>query len=391
MTVMSPDQSGSEDRPFPDRLDVLIVGAGPAGLGVAIALGKAGVTSLRVIDRHEIGASFRRWPREMRFITPSFNANSFGLVDLNAITPTTSPAHTLEGERISGPAYAKYLRVLARHYEVPVETGIDLFHVDPVPGGFVAGTDHGPIRARFVLWAAGEFQYPRTTGFPGANLCLHNANVASWRDLVDDQPRDFLIIGGYESGIDSAVALSRLNQRVTVLDARPAWNDTTPDPSISLSPYTIQRLKSQLRFGRIALHGDAEVTAVTRTDDLYTVHASDGRSWTTSQPPILATGFAGSTTLVANLFERREDGYPLLNEVDESTTTPGLFLAGPSVRHDNVVLCFVYKYRQRFAVVAEEIARRLEATPAEENWLEDYRKHHFYLTDFSCCGDSCAC
>ncbi len=85
-------------------------------------------------------------------------------------------------------------------------------------------------------------------------------------DRTGDEPRDFIVIGGYESGIDSAVALSRLNQRVTVLDARPAWNDTTPDPSISLSPYTIQRLKSQLRYDRITLHGDAEITAVSRTD-----------------------------------------------------------------------------------------------------------------------------
>ena len=48
---------------------------------------------------------------------------------------------------------------------------------------------------------------------------------------------------------------------------------------------------------------------------------------------------------------------PLLNDVDESTKTPGLFLVGPAVRHQHMSLCFVYKFRQRFGVVADEIAR----------------------------------
>ncbi len=51
---------------------VLIVGAGPAGLGVAAALKRAGVVDMLVIDAREIGAAFRNWPRQMSLLTPSF-------------------------------------------------------------------------------------------------------------------------------------------------------------------------------------------------------------------------------------------------------------------------------------------------------------------------------
>jgi len=78
--------------------DVIIVGAGPAGIGVAVALREVGVDNILVLDRHEVGASFKRWPREMRFITPSFTSNAFGLLDLNAIVAGTSPAYTLDQE-----------------------------------------------------------------------------------------------------------------------------------------------------------------------------------------------------------------------------------------------------------------------------------------------------
>ena len=94
------------------------------------------------------------------------------------------------------------------------------------------------------------------------------------------------------------------------------------------------------------------------------------------------------TGRVSVVFERRDDGFPLLSEHDESTIVPGVFLCGPAVRHENHVFCFIYKYRQRFAVVAKAIANSL-GLPAEE--LETYRLWGMYLDDLSCCGEECVC
>jgi|SRR6056297_783504 len=95
--------------------DVIIVGAGPSGLGCAIALKHCGVENLLVIDRDGIGSSFDRWPAQMRLITPSFHSNPYGQVDLNSITPHTSPADFLRTEHPSGIEYAGYLRAVANH------------------------------------------------------------------------------------------------------------------------------------------------------------------------------------------------------------------------------------------------------------------------------------
>uniref|UniRef100_UPI001C2FF9A0 NAD(P)-binding domain-containing protein n=1 Tax=Pantoea sp. GbtcB22 TaxID=2824767 RepID=UPI001C2FF9A0 len=57
--------------------DVIIVGAGPAGVGIAATLRQIGVQDVLIIDRYEIGASFIRWPAETRFIPPSFYSNPF--------------------------------------------------------------------------------------------------------------------------------------------------------------------------------------------------------------------------------------------------------------------------------------------------------------------------
>ena len=96
---------------------------------------------------------------------------------------------------------------------------------------------------------------------------------------------------------------------------------------------------------------------------------------------------ADGAKLVSDLFEKREDGYPLLNEQDESTIVRTL-LCGPAVRHDDHIFCFIYKYRQRFAVVAKAIATSM-GLPAEG--LETYRQWGMYLDDLSCCGGDCFC
>ncbi|MEM7807080.1 MAG: NAD(P)-binding domain-containing protein, partial [Planctomycetota bacterium] len=120
----------------------------------------------------------------------------------------------------------------------------------------------------------------------------------------------------------------------------------------------------------------------------FALLTSDDRTLTSSTQPLFAGGFVGGLQLVEDLFEQRSDGFPLLSEHDESTAFPGLFLCGPAVRHDDHVFCFIYKYRQRFAVVAKAIATSL-GIPAEE--LEDYRNWGMYLDDLSCCGEECMC
>jgi len=183
---------------------VLIVGAGPAGLGVAAALKRAGVIDLLVVDSREIGASFRAWPAQMKFITPSFHSNNFGLTDLNSIDPETSPADFLRTQHPTGKQYAKYLETVAAHFQLPVRTGIEVTALEKTADRFLATTNKGVIEAEYVVWTTGQFFTPRSHDFPGAHLALHSSRISDWRILGGE---DFTVIGGYESGVDAALNL----------------------------------------------------------------------------------------------------------------------------------------------------------------------------------------
>jgi thioredoxin reductase len=365
--------------------DVVVVGAGAAGIGVAVALRHAGIKNYLVCERHTVGASFASWPAETRFITPSFPTNSIGMLDLNSVAIRTSPAYSLEVGHPTGQEYAEYLHLVAQIFELPVRENTDVLQVAKTDDGFRIATRDETLRAKNVIWAAGEFQYPRLNGFAGAELCRHTANIPSYKELQGD---DFIVVGGYESGIDVAYHLAKQGKKVKVFDAKRPWVDESSDPSLALSPFTLERIREEQFYQHVQLYPYMPIETVTRSNGMYEVTAKDGLQVQTPVPPLFAGGFEGGQELVADLFERREDGSLLLSEDDESTIVPGVFLCGPAVRHDHQVFCFIFKYRQRFAVVAKAVATSL-GMPAEA--LEAYRQWGMYLDDLSNCGEECVC
>ena len=214
-----------------------------------------------------------------------------------------------------------------------------------------------------------------------------------------------------------------------MLASTASWNVQTPDPSTELAPYTAERLRqvtasgfspqpkllAPLRVTRVekAAGGGFNVIATWKaaeelqhtnlrkpitdgTADSTTAGAEGNELVVhTAQPPVLCTGFVGSVASAApHLFNLADEsakgclaGAPLLTKEDESTKVPGVFLVGPTVRHGELSFCFIYKFRQRFAVVADAICKGLGRDTKAA--VEECRKMNMFLDDFSCCEATC--
>ncbi|MBK1834862.1 NAD(P)/FAD-dependent oxidoreductase [Roseibacillus ishigakijimensis] len=373
------------------RTRVLIVGAGPAGLGTALALKKAGVSDPLVVDAREVGAAFRAWPKGMSLLTPSFFGNAFGLTDLNSIDPDSSPADFLHTQHPTGAGYAHYLEAVVAHFQIRVRTGVAVTTVEKNTAGFVVETSQGPIHADFLVWAAGQFFSPRERDFPGSQHALHSSRVKDWSTLAGDH---FTIIGGYESGIDAALNLVNNGKSVRLISRGEPWASDHPDPSRSLSPRTLDRLrellKSPEKARRLEFMKDTTIHRIEAGDGFWTLRDQDDIPLAATTRPILANGFESGLGIVSELFAHNRHGNPIFTEeADESTLTPGLFYSGPALVHRNALFCFIYKFRARFGVVAGEIARRLGVPGVEEN-LQSYTKAGFRNTDLDCCT-TCEC
>jgi putative flavoprotein involved in K+ transport len=388
---MPPARPQSAPKKLSAPLDALIVGGGPAGVGVAVALRGMGLQRLMLIDARDIGHSFESWPQGMRLITPSFPGNQYGTIDLNSVHPSTSPAFSLGTEHPTGAEYASYLKAVVNWAHIPVMTKTSLLGLRKEKGLFYAKTAKGDLVAKNVVWAAGEFNWPKSASLPGAELGQHNSTVKQWGQL---KGRDCVVIGGYESGIDAAFHLVNAGKNVTVLDPSAPWDLHDSDPSLVLSPYTKDRLNVAKASGRLTLV-KARAAGIKAVQGGFEVKAGS-KTYRTQSAPILATGFKSSLQLIKELFDWAGDVAKVRGLDDQSTKTPGLYLAGPALRHivkkKLLVFCFIYKYRGRFPLVAQSIGKNLGVAKGEiKRMVEFYKKQGMFLDDLSCCGDDCEC
>ena len=365
--------------------ETIIVGAGPAGIGCSLALRRAGVKGVLILEGDEVGSSFLKWPAQMRLITPSFHGNPFFQTDLNAVTPDTSPGDFSQKEHLSGVEYAKYLQATVRHFAVSVREKEKVLKIVPGPETFTIETEHTQFEARTVIWAGGEFSRPKIAAFEGSELCAHSSVFRDWDDYPND---DALIIGGYESGIDAAVNLLQRGKRVVLLSSGEPWSVDHPDPSEILSPYTRDRFLTTLKAhpGKLALKGNATVSRVSKLSGQYVVETSEGDVFDSKYRPIAATGFESALEPVKELWEWNGSS-PKFTKEDASTLHPGLYYSGPSLVQMKSKFCFIYKFRARFGVIARAIAKQL-GHPAPD--LTDDARRGFLIDDLECCTN-CEC
>jgi putative flavoprotein involved in K+ transport len=131
-------------------VDVLVIGAGQAGLAIGYHLRAAGAR-FEVIERNlRIGESWRQRYDSLSLFTPRSYSHLPGLL--------------LEGDQEGYPTrdeIADYFARYASHFDIPVRLGTAVVALDRRGGGFLAELDDGTtIDARAVVVASGAFQIP---------------------------------------------------------------------------------------------------------------------------------------------------------------------------------------------------------------------------------------
>ncbi|MEC6747938.1 NAD(P)/FAD-dependent oxidoreductase [Marinilactibacillus sp. XAAS-LB27] len=365
---------------------VTIIGAGPAGIGTATALLRLGIEDIQVIDKGEIGQSFLDWNTKTRFISPSFNTNGFGFPDMNAITPDTSPGYYADSEHLSGESYAEYLTEVAQYFNVPVSTNEMIEKIEKQENGYIVYGEFNTYHSTYLITALGDVSYPDQKNISGYEYGLRYTELGDYTRFADQE--EVAIIGGNESGFDAAIQLAKMNIKSTIYTSNAGIDSESSDPSQSLSLYTRERYREVADF--ITIYTDIRIKEITTVKNQYILISEEDETFSIPSKPIIATGFSNvQSPLIENLFDIDEDR-AVLNLYDESTISKNLFMVGSQVEHDGVILCFIYKYRQRFAYIANEIARRA-SLPVNPLALQLYKDYQMFLEDLSCCDTDCAC
>ncbi|MEH7177836.1 flavin-containing monooxygenase [Neobacillus vireti] len=179
--------------------DVLVIGAGQAGLAMGYYLKQTNLSFLIVDKGSEIGESWRNRYDSLTLFTPR--------------TYSSLPGLALHGKEKQYPAkdeIGDYLSLYAKTFLLPIQHNTFATKLEKEEECFKLSTTQGEIKSKNVIVATGPFQEPFIPKFSqllSENILqLHSSNYKNPNQLQDGPT---LVVGAGNSGAQIAVEISR--------------------------------------------------------------------------------------------------------------------------------------------------------------------------------------
>jgi thioredoxin reductase (NADPH) len=202
------------------KIDLLIIGAGPAGLSAAAAAAREGLSYL-VIEKGTIADTIRQYPvGRTLFSTPNeLEMREHGLKPVRE-KPTRE-------ELLS-----HYVHFVLEH-DLQINTDETVIDVAPAERAgrngsspsFLVRTDRDVYQAACVLFAFGAMAHPRRLNVPGEDLPkVHHRFIEPYPYVR----KEALVVGGGNSAAEAALFLSEEGARTTIAIWREDWENRDP-------------------------------------------------------------------------------------------------------------------------------------------------------------------
>ena len=324
-------------------LDLMIIGAGPAGLSAAEAAAQVGLDYL-VIEKGTIANTIRQYPvgRTM-FSTPNEVEMHPGALRPVREKPTRE-------ETLSH--YIHFVLDL----DLKINTGEEVVSVNGnIDEGFVIKTDQSEYKARRVLFAIGAMEHPRRLNVPGEDLPkVHHLFVEPYAYVR----REALVVGGGNSAAEAALFLSEEGARTTLAIWREDWENRDPKAG-AMKHWVRTPLEAEVEAGRLKVVLYQHVDEI-REDDVR-LTTETGESMTLPNDVVFVlVGSDADLTLLKQLGVQIEQGkiaeVPVYDPETFETNVRGIYVAG-HFTHARHIKAAIDVPRRIIPVIAEDLHR----------------------------------
>jgi putative flavoprotein involved in K+ transport len=181
-----------------ERVDVVVVGAGQAGLAVGYHLARQHRRFV-ILDSHpRVGDVWRRRWDSLRLFTP---ARYDGLPGWSFPAPARSFPTRDE--------MADYLEAYAARFDLPVRTGVRVDGLRRVGERYLVTAGDTVFEADHVVVACGQYHLPTVPAFAGRlDPSIRQLHSSEYRDPSQLRDGAVLVVGAGNSGADIAIELS---------------------------------------------------------------------------------------------------------------------------------------------------------------------------------------
>jgi thioredoxin reductase (NADPH) len=323
-------------------LDLIIIGAGPAGLSAADAAADAGLDYL-VIEKGTIANTIRQYPvGRALFSTPN---------ELEMREGTLKP---LREKPTREELLSHYIHfVLDRDLKInTAERVVDVS--GDIEQGFYITTDRAEYHAARVLFAIGAMDIPRRLNVPGEDLeKVHHLFVEPYAYVR----KDALVVGGGNSAAEAALFLSEEGARTTLAIWREDWENRDPKAG-AMKHWVRTPLEVQVTAGRLNVVLYKHVDEITETEVRLTTE--DGESLTLANDVVFVlVGSQADLTMLKSLGVKTEAGkmteVPVYDPETYETNVRGVYVAG-HFTHARHVKAAIDVPRQIVPLIAKDLA-----------------------------------
>lgn len=309
-----------------DSLDLLIVGAGPAGLSAADAAAREGLSYL-VIEKGTIANTIRQYPvGRTLFSTP------------NELEMREGSLHPVREKPTREELLSHYIHfVLDRGLKINAgEEVVDVERAEPerfvvhtrskdVIGREIGATYH----ARRILFAIGAMDHPRKLNVPGEDLPKVHPRFVEPYPYVR---KEALVVGGGNSAAEAALFLSEEGARTTMAIFRSDWENRDPKAG-AMKHWVRTPLEREIAEGRLRVVLYKQIDEISEGEVRLT--KEDGQSITVPNDVVFVlVGSDADLTLLKKLGVETEAGksamtiVPVYNPETFETNVPGIYVAG---------------------------------------------------------------
>jgi thioredoxin reductase (NADPH) len=325
-----------------DRFDLLVVGAGPCGLAVAIAAARAGLSCV-VLDRRTIVSTIERYPLQMTFFsTPE-------RIEIGGIPFIASHEKPTRADGLI------YYRRVAEHFRLDVRPGENVVNVArELDEGFAVEVtrahDAQRYRAANVVFATGYYDNPNFLRVPGEEL----PHVAHY--FLEGHPywhRRVVVIGAGNSSVDAALECWRAGATVTLVHFGEAFDRT-------VKAWVLPDITNRVKEGSIAVRWRSRIQAITSTD-IEIVSEITGAAERLPADAVLAmTGYHADTTMLQRLGVPVDEasGVPAHDERTMGTPVEGVYLAGVIASGNDANRLFIENARGHGELIVQDVLAR---------------------------------